>query len=461
MLNRGLNTKTEPPKSNDKEYKGVVSDLKDALASGVKQVDEILSTKHEKIGTPESMNLLEEFFSVIPSGAYRDSLNTKDKNQNKTEKKETDLTLRTMADSYLEIHLNFKDDLELLKQYENAWGEIKVGKVMEDLDKLAAGIGYKYCNEKVASSHLTIVTASVDRIAIHKRINPEKNYRLGGHVSYVGYSSMEIFIKMEEIDPNKIGTNEAITLSNSPAILEAKFTMVARDKYTKRASQLHPLLVRGDREKKLFNDGLASKARKMATVQKSLTKAPPTAEERLLVHDLYLESLKYLDETSPMPSNVKWMSSTQLQSVTVCQPQDRNVHNFIFGGYLMRLAFQLAWVTGYNYIGTVPRFLASDEILFRKSVPIGSILTLTSKVAHTPEKHDGSSSIEDSLLQVSVQARVISPDRTDNGITNTFHFTFQTPDSDQFPVPRVLPKSYAECMEYLEARRKRLTVDNS
>ncbi|KAJ9063604.1 hypothetical protein DSO57_1039129 [Entomophthora muscae] len=97
--------------------------------------------------------------------------------------------------------------------------------------------------------------------------------------------------------------------------------MVARDKYTGKASQLHPLLVQGAKEKTLFNVGLASKARKMASALRSLDKMPPTAEERLIIHELYLESLKYLKGECPLPKNTRWMDSTQLQSVLLCQPQ--------------------------------------------------------------------------------------------------------------------------------------------
>ena len=62
---------------------------------------------------------------------------------------------------------------------------------MEDLDALAGAISYKHTDDgKPDSSPLTIVTASVDRIDLLKPLGV-CDLRLSGHVTYVGYSSME------------------------------------------------------------------------------------------------------------------------------------------------------------------------------------------------------------------------------------------------------------------------------
>jgi len=62
---------------------------------------------------------------------------------------------------------------------------------MEDLDALAGAIAYKHADDgKPNSMPLTIVTASVDRIDWLKPLDV-CDLRLSGHVTYVGYSSME------------------------------------------------------------------------------------------------------------------------------------------------------------------------------------------------------------------------------------------------------------------------------
>lgn len=125
----------------------------------------------------------------------------------------------------------------------------------------------------------------------------------------------------------------------------------------------------------------------------------------------------------------------------------------------MRLAYNLSWATGYSFLQTPPEFVSSDEIQFRRSVPVGSILTLTSKVTYAPSTHSATSAIphqdgDPSTFQVSVHAHTVAPGLQETGLTNTFRFTFKTPHPQQAPVPHLLAKSYAEFIEYLEARRR-------
>lgn len=66
----------------------------------------------------------------------------------------------------------------------------------------------------------------------------------------------------------------------------------------------------------------------MAT-DSALTKRPPTQEERFLIHDLYLEYSKYDDPHLKVkkPDDVEWMEDTKQSSITIMQPQDRNIHD--------------------------------------------------------------------------------------------------------------------------------------
>lgn len=48
------------------------------------------------------------------------------------------------------------------------------------------------------------------------------------------------------------------------------------------------------------------------------------------------------------------------ESTVLMQPQERNIHNKIFGGFLMRKAFELAWSTAYVFSSQKPILLAVD-----------------------------------------------------------------------------------------------------
>ncbi|KAF8923181.1 acyl-CoA thioester hydrolase [Dissophora ornata] len=353
-----------------------------------------------------------------------------------------DLVLKTMQDSYTEVILPFKTDKALLEEYINVDGSLRHGKIMEDLDAMAGAIAYKHADDgKPDSSPLTIVTASVDRIDLLKPLGVS-DLRLSGHVSYVGYSSMEIFMKMEEISEKKPG-------QHGDTILVARFTMVARDALTGKASQVNPMLLKNDTEKKLFQMGDDHKAKKRVATDSALTKTPPTQAERFLIHDLYLEYSEYDDPQSKTkkPDDVEWMADTQMSAIHIMQPQDRNIHDKIFGGYLMRLAYELAFCNASVFISSRPTFLALDEISFRKPVSIGTFLALDSQIVYA-EGGDHHS------FQVMVKADVLDIKKKSRETTNTFWFTFSNPVKG---TSRIIPRTYAESMLYLEGKRRRKT----
>lgn len=68
----------------------------------------------------------------------------------------------------------------------------------------------------------------------------------------------------------------------------------------------------------------------------------------------------------------------------------RYVHSAIFFyladrcvGYLMRLAYELGYSNACILTRGALQFLSLDEITFKHPVPIGSILRLKSRIAHT------------------------------------------------------------------------------
>ncbi|KAF9116465.1 hypothetical protein BGX27_002497 [Mortierella sp. AM989] len=353
-----------------------------------------------------------------------------------------ELIQKTMQDSYTEIIMPFKSDKKLLEEYINVGGTIRNGKIMEDLDAMAGAIAYKHTDDgRNDTSPLTMVTASVDRIDVLKTLSIV-DIRLSGHVSHVGVSSMEIFMKIEEINTDRPETP-------GDTILIARFTMVARDSITGKAAQVNPILLTNDMEKKLFQMGDDQKARKRLASDSSLTRIPPTQEERFLIHDLYLESTVYENPDSKVkkPDNIEWMSDTKMGSVHFMQPQDRNIHDKIFGGYLMRLAYELAFCNASVFISSRPTFLALDEISFRKPVAIGTCLALDSQIVYS-EGGDQRS------FQVMVQADVMDLHKKTRETTNTFWFTFGDPVKS---TPRIMPRTYAESMLYIEGQRRKLT----
>ncbi len=215
--------------------------------------------------------------------------------------------------------------------------------------------------------------------------------------------------------------------------------MVAVDNFTGKAAQVNPLVTRNEEEKKISEYAQDCKSRKKQIGESALTKVAPTAEERLTLHDLYM---KHSDKKDVAPENAVWMEDMSLQSVLLMQPQNRNIHNKVFGGYLMGRAFELAHATGSVFAKSSVKLLSLDEIIFKKPVSVGSLLKLSSQVIYSPgEEHKS--------FQVSVTASVTDVETGATDITNNFHFSFSSQDK---PVRKILPRTYAEGMLYIDGK---------
>lgn len=371
---------------------------------------------------------------------------------------------KRMSESYCQVILPFRTDLHLREEYVNTFRGLRLGKILEDLDALAASIAYKHCHDGRSADlpPLTIVTASMDRMDLLNPLRPDLDLKLYGHVTYVGRSSMEVTIRVESLgDPKSLDpiddSGEQIHLTQSPKwtpICLCKFTLVARDPSTHASAQVPTLNLTTAAEKRLFALGAESKKHKLEAARTDLSKQPPTPEERLLIHALYLEYQKYTDAKGDLnpalvPKNVTFEQDTRHQIVKICHPQERNIHSSIFGGFLMREAFELGYAVAMLYIKGRPWTVALDDIAFRKPVPIGSILHLTSQVEYAEgEPH--------ATFQVSVTAEVISDIATGvKQVTNIFYFTFARGKEPGVQVRKMLPRTYGESMQYLQGKRRK------
>ena len=145
-----------------------------------------------------------------------------------------------------------------------------MGKILEDLDALAATVAHRHCRDTIHSVdpvtgkmvfHYSIVTASMDRMDLLNPLRPDLDLKLHGHVTHVGNSSMEVTLRVESVgDPKSTDPiDESGQALDRPAewtpICICKFTMVAKDPATHKSVRVNPLLLETDVEKQLFAMG--------------------------------------------------------------------------------------------------------------------------------------------------------------------------------------------------------------
>ncbi|KAE8340303.1 hypothetical protein BDV24DRAFT_134121 [Aspergillus arachidicola] len=352
-----------------------------------------------------------------------------------------DLTPKKMSDSHYSAILPLAQDKWLLDTYLNASGHIRLGSLLMDLDALAGIIAYRHTGGSV-----TTVTAACDRITIEHPLMEICDLELSGQVTYAtGRSSMEISLQVAKAPP------EGQKAKPEDVLITCAFTMVSLDPATKKPVNVAPLLLETDEERLLFKKGEENYQAKKGLRKRSLLQKAPDDEESNLIHSMWTKEMSYLSPESPdqRPSNMVFMSDTNLKSAMIMQPQDRNRHNFmIFGGFLLKQTFELAFCCVASFSHARPNFISLDPSTFENPVPVGSVLYLRATVAYT-EPVETESGSKYTKVQVRVDTKVRDVEHGTKKSTGQFNYTFLVEKDIQ-----VMPKSYGEFMLWTDARRR-------
>ncbi|CAM6026516.1 unnamed protein product [Sphagnum balticum] len=352
------------------------------------------------------------------------------------------LVKRTPEQSRTRVLYSFSSDPILREQYRNPWNGCRIGKLLEDLDALAGTIAMKHCaDDDHTTRPLLLVTASVDKISLKKPLHLDKDLQMKGAVAWVGRSSMEI--RMEVIQPVQANTHKP--LKDDIAMI-ANFKFVARDSETKKAALVNQLVPESEEEKQLYQEAEArDEYRKQHRKQHEDILGNRNAEyDHEKLKELLLEGRILCDMPALADHNTILIRDTKLENAIICQPQQRNMHGRIFGGFLMRRAYELAFSTCYVFGGMRPLFLEVDHVDFRKPVDVGNLLRFKACVLYTEiERADRP------LIHIEVVAYVTQPEVRSSEVSNTFHFTFSLDPnflktSTISAVRRVLPASEEE-----------------
>ncbi|KAH3768032.1 acyl-CoA Thioesterase [Pelomyxa schiedti] len=385
--------------------------------------------------------------------------------------------IKSPRDSWCTKLLPYGSDPAFRSQNTSAYGTLRVGKLLEHLDAFASAIAYKHCDltsaiveleteggggaastaSSSAPSMLTIVTAAVDRIIADRSFyDVRSDVRLCGCVTWVGRSSMDIRIEARVVSsssstpaspspsssssssssssPSSATSSSATSAETEGDATVAFFLMAARDPVTHAAAVVPPLAPGTPEERGWNEDAIKRQQQRRQRVEHSLRREPPSVEEWNAIHSFFMQ--KSLQKETYLP-----MSKTEFKNTLFMQPQERNIHRKIFGGFLMRIAYELAWVTVHMVYKVAPLFLSIDDLNFLKPVEIGSLVTLTSRIVYTTGN----------TVQVAVETIVHHPTTTACELTFNAHFTLAVPQSS---VICIQPESYEEAMLFLEGRRR-------
>ena len=373
----------------------------------------------------------------------------------------------TPADSRVEVQYAFSSDPLLWDAYKNPWGQIRLGRLLEDLDALAGNIAFFHCHTAEQqqktnneADYPVIVTASVDRIQLQPNQRPAHegtDQTLSGQVTWTGTSSMEIRMRCTS-NSNSTGSI-AGSGTDQACWLEAYVTFVTLDPYTKKPMKIPAIVPTTDEEWRAFHAGAArARAKKQRRQRQSPTSEP--SNDHVSPTAIEAHARQLLDRAGPlltMPSladpHSMLLPHTAVQNALLAQPQTQNLHQRVFGGFLVRRAYELAFANAYLFAGSRPICWEVDEVSFASPVDVGDLLVFHSRVLYTEPDNINTTT---TWLHVEVEAWVTVPEHVSARMSNQFYFTFAVHNNNNNRIVRTVVPSNLE-----EARRMatRMAVD--
>ncbi|KAI5755967.1 acyl-coenzyme A thioesterase 9, mitochondrial-like [Diaphorina citri] len=352
-------------------------------------------------------------------------------------KSQDELPVRSMQDSFEAAIIPLANDLDLRDKMVTVQGFVRLGRFMEIMDLFAVYISLKHLKipnlpEDLPTPYV-IVTVLVDDVTFTSyKAKPDKDIRISGQTTFVGKTSLEISVWLEQLSD---GAWERIT--------KAVFVMVARNSNNTASAFVNKIEPGDEREKQIFNSGLERTTVRKKESSESLLVHPPSVAEQQMIHKVFLDTI---DKSNPLlgrrilPPHHVWMEGTKQHSVIHLHPEERNLHNKIFGGFLMRQALELAWLCAYMHSKQKPKLWHINDVSFKQPVEVGSLLRMSSEVVYT----------EKTFMQVCVNADVYHPPTKTTTETNSFHYTLESLED----VEKVIPRSYHEAMMYIDGKRR-------
>lgn len=306
-------------------------------------------------------------------------------------------------------------------------GNIRFGKLLETLDKVAENTALAYVHRFYPDAR--VVTAAIDNIVLRNPADTNHDLVFSAQINHVGKSSMEVGIRVECLG------------AGSSHLATCYFTMVARSTDSEEAKSLTlpPLKYEQDVEIRRYNK---AELRRQAYRQ-SLVKAEemPSLEEYLFLKK------RHKEQESPEFHGLR-AGELVLESTYRAYPEQENVPKTVFGGYLIRKAYELAAIAAEMVAPNRAVPCQVNRINFNQPVLLGDLLKFSARVVYTGE----------TTITVQSDIERFSRNDGDKALSNSCLFTFRNVDGNMEaqPVPLIYPVTYAEDARYLNAYRQRL-----
>ena len=215
-------------------------------------------------------------------------------------------------------------------------------------------------------------------------VGSRRSCRIGARRSTTGDSAADSATENNSATASAPRAPKSAYVEGSGPSLSADFTFVARDAVTNTSAAVNPLVPDCDASRALFAATGARAARKKAASRERLREgvsAPSdldasrasalAAAKAAFVDAAARETRAALELPALAAPDAILSDATRTENMFVAQPQQRNLSGRVFGGFLLRRAFELAFATTYVFGGARPRFRSVRDMDFLKPVDVG------------------------------------------------------------------------------------------
>lgn len=342
-------------------------------------------------------------------------------------KNDQDLTPSDTRYSYV---LPFSTDPALARRFlvseRDMVGNIRFGKLLETLDKVAETTALAYVNRFYPDAR--VVTAAVDSIVVRNPADTLHDLVFSAQINHVGKSSLEIGIRVEHLG------------ARSCHVASCYFTMVARSTDCGEARSLVLPPVHYAHETEIGRYDKAIKRRHDYRDGQAKAEEMPSLDEYLLLKNLHKE------QEAVDFSGIRACDS-HLVSTSRAYPEQEHVPRTVFGGYLIRKSYELAALAAEMVAPDRVVPCQVNRINFNQPVLLGDKLKFTARIVYTGR----------TTITVQSDIERLSRGAGDLALSNSCLFTFRNVDGEMCPqpVPFIYPVTYAEDARFLNAYRQR------
>lgn len=274
-----------------------------------------------------------------------------------------------------------------------------------------------------------IVTLLLDTVDFYrmKLIDTKKDIDICGFVSRTGNSSMEITLYVAQ---------------SLCTVAKAIIVMVARNATNTGPALVNPLKPACKEEERCHKEAIKRhQARRVSKIASGFNRRP-SEEEEVLMYELFsrTKGKNFNEVAQARPPNSCWMSQSYQTTMIHAFPDHRNYYNTIFGGFIMRKATELSYVTACIYSGGTSQIECIMDVGFFSTIGVDSFIKFTAYVVYTYQQY----------IQIMCTVTAINARNYEQSTTSAFHFTIKATQN----VKEVLPSTYQETLWYIGGRKK-------